>query len=69
MRDRMTQLVDELLDAQRNHSQLDIVDDFGHPLAFSVNTSGSTGRSGLLLSLCLTALRDQFGNQKYLLQI
>jgi cytochrome P450 len=32
MRDRVTQIVDELLDAQRNRSQLDIVDDFAHPL-------------------------------------
>src|SRR5215467_3854883 len=32
MRDRVSQIVDELLDAQRNRSQLDIVDDFAHPL-------------------------------------
>ena len=32
MRDRVIQIVDELLDAQRNRSQLDIVDDFAHPL-------------------------------------
>ena len=30
MRERVIQLVDELLDAQRNRSQLDIVDDFAH---------------------------------------
>jgi cytochrome P450 len=32
MRDRVIHIVDELLDAQRNSSQLDIVDDFAHPL-------------------------------------
>jgi cytochrome P450 len=32
MHDRVIQIVDELLDAQRNRSQLDIVDDFAHPL-------------------------------------
>lgn len=32
MRDLVIQLVDELLDAQRNRSQLDIIDDFAHPL-------------------------------------
>src|SRR5215472_13017895 len=32
MRDRVIQIVDELLDAQRNRNQLDIVDDFAHPL-------------------------------------
>lgn len=32
MRDRVIQIVDELLDAQRNRGQLDIVDDFAHPL-------------------------------------
>jgi cytochrome P450 len=32
MRDRVIQIVDELLDTQRNHNQLDIVDDFAHPL-------------------------------------
>src|SRR5215467_14919270 len=32
MRGRVVQIVDELLDAQRNRSQLDIVDDFAHPL-------------------------------------
>ena len=36
MRDRVIQLVDELLDAQRNRSQLDIVDDFAHPLPVRV---------------------------------
>jgi cytochrome P450 len=32
MRARVIQIVDELLDAQRNRNQLDIVDDFAHPL-------------------------------------
>ncbi|MGA9149200.1 MAG: cytochrome P450 [Candidatus Nitrosopolaris sp.] len=32
MRDRVIQIVDELLDAQRDRSQIDIVDDFAHPL-------------------------------------
>src|SRR5215469_9454406 len=36
MRDRVIQLADELLDAQRNRSQLDIVDDFAHPLPVRV---------------------------------
>jgi cytochrome P450 len=36
MRDSVIQLVDELLDAQRNRSQLDIVDDFAHPLPVRV---------------------------------
>jgi cytochrome P450 len=36
MRDRVIQLVDELLDAQRNRGQLDIVDDFAHPLPVRV---------------------------------
>jgi cytochrome P450 len=36
MRDHVIQLVDELLDAQRNRSQLDIVDDFAHPLPVRV---------------------------------
>jgi cytochrome P450 len=36
MRDRVIQLVDELLDAQRNRTQLDIVDDFAHPLPVRV---------------------------------
>lgn len=36
MRDRVIHLVDELLDAQRNRSQLDIVDDFAHPLPVRV---------------------------------
>src|SRR5215472_9483830 len=36
MRDRVIQIVDELLDAQRNRSQLDIVDDFAHPLPIRV---------------------------------
>jgi cytochrome P450 len=36
MRDRVIQIVDELLDAQRNRSQLDIVDDFAHPLPVRV---------------------------------
>lgn len=36
MRDRVIQLVDELIDAQRNRSQLDIVDDFAHPLPVRV---------------------------------
>jgi cytochrome P450 len=36
MRDRVIQLVEELLDAQRNRSQLDIVDDFAHPLPVRV---------------------------------
>jgi cytochrome P450 len=36
MRDRVIQIVDELLDAQRNRNQLDIVDDFAHPLPVRV---------------------------------
>jgi len=36
MRDYVIPLVDELLDAQRNRSQLDIVDDFAHPLPVRV---------------------------------
>jgi len=36
MRGRVIQIVDELLDAQRNRSQLDIVDDFAHPLPVMV---------------------------------
>jgi len=36
MRDRVIQLADELLDAQRNRNQLDIVDDFAHPLPVRV---------------------------------
>jgi cytochrome P450 len=36
MRDRVIQLANELLDAQRNRSQLDIVDDFAHPLPVRV---------------------------------
>src|SRR5215471_1602737 len=32
MRVRVIQIVDELLDAHRNRNQLDIVDDFAHPL-------------------------------------
>jgi cytochrome P450 len=36
MCDRVVQIVDELLDAQRNRNQLDIVDDFAHPLPVSV---------------------------------
>ncbi|MGB8935231.1 MAG: hypothetical protein WCC17_09010 [Candidatus Nitrosopolaris sp.] len=36
MRDLVIQLVDELLDAQRNRSQLDIIDDFAHPLPVRV---------------------------------
>jgi cytochrome P450 len=36
MRDRVVQIVDELLDMQRNRSQLDIVDDFAHPLPVRV---------------------------------
>ena len=32
----MIQLADESLDAQRNRSQLDIVDDFAHPLPVRV---------------------------------
>ena len=36
MRERVIQLADELLDAQRNRSQLDIVDDFAHPLPVRV---------------------------------
>ena len=36
MRGRVIQIVDELLDAQRNRSHLDIVDDFAHPLPVRV---------------------------------
>jgi cytochrome P450 len=36
MRDLVIQIVNELLDAQRNRSQLDIVDDFAHPLPVRV---------------------------------
>jgi cytochrome P450 len=36
MRDLVIQIVDELLDAQRNQNQLDIVDDFAHPLPVRV---------------------------------
>jgi cytochrome P450 len=36
MRDLVVQIADELLDAQRNHNQLDIVDDFAHPLPVRV---------------------------------
>jgi cytochrome P450 len=36
MRDLVIQIVDELLDAQRNRNQLDIVDDFAHPLPVRV---------------------------------
>jgi cytochrome P450 len=36
MHDRVIQLADELLDAQRNRNQLDIVDDFAHPLPVRV---------------------------------
>jgi len=36
MRGRVIQIVGELLDAQRTHSQLDIVDDFAHPLPVRV---------------------------------
>jgi cytochrome P450 len=36
MHNRIVALVDELLDAQRGHSQLDIVDDFAYPLPVTV---------------------------------
>jgi hypothetical protein len=36
MRDLVIQIVDELLDAQRNRNQLDIVNDFAHPLPVRV---------------------------------
>ena len=36
MRDLVIQIVNELLDAQRNRNQLDIVDDFAHPLPVRV---------------------------------
>ena len=36
MHDRVTQLVNQLLDAQRDRGQLDIVDDFAHPLPVDV---------------------------------
>jgi cytochrome P450 len=36
MHDLVIQIVNELLDAQRNRSQLDIVDDFAHPLPVRV---------------------------------
>jgi cytochrome P450 len=36
MHDRATQLVNRLLDAQRDRDQLDIVDDFAHPLPVDV---------------------------------
>jgi hypothetical protein len=36
MHDRVTQLVNRLLDAQRDRGQLDIVDDFAHPLPVDV---------------------------------
>jgi len=36
MRDFVIQMVDELLDAQRNRGELDIVDDFAHPLPVRV---------------------------------
>ena len=36
MRDLVVQIVNELLDAQRNRGQLDIVDDFAHPLPVRV---------------------------------
>jgi cytochrome P450 len=36
MHDRVTQLVNQLLDAQRDRDQLDIVDDFAHPLPVDV---------------------------------
>jgi cytochrome P450 len=36
MHDSVTRLVNRLLDAKRNHSQLDIVDDFAHPLPVNV---------------------------------
>jgi cytochrome P450 len=36
MHDGVTRLVNRLLDAKRNHSQLDIVDDFAHPLPVNV---------------------------------
>lgn len=36
MHDRVTQLVNRLLDAQRDRDQLDIVDDFAHPLPVDV---------------------------------
>jgi cytochrome P450 len=36
MHDSVTRLVNRLLDAKRNHSRLDIVDDFAHPLPVNV---------------------------------
>jgi cytochrome P450 len=36
MRDLVIQIVNELLDGQRNRSQLDIIDDFAHPLPVRV---------------------------------
>ncbi len=36
MHNRVVALVDELLDAQRGHSQLDVVDDFAYPLPVTV---------------------------------
>jgi len=36
MHDRVTQLVNQLLDAQRDRGKLDIVDDFAHPLPVDV---------------------------------
>ena len=36
MRDRVVQIVDELLNAQRHRNQLDIVYDFAHPLPVRV---------------------------------
>jgi cytochrome P450 len=36
MHDSVTRLANKLLDAKRNHSQLDIVDDFAHPVPVNV---------------------------------